>query len=120
VSPININVATPSIYFGLQPYTNMCRVSTNNQAGGNVSFYIDDSAIQFKTGQTIRVVFDTTLNLGTQKLKFYTDSLSRLNAGSYGIQMAEIDNSEITSDKPIIELICTDAANLSFVYDIVK
>ena len=120
LAPININVATPSIYFGLQPYTNMCRVSTNNQAGGDVSFYIDDSAIQFKTGQTIRVVFDTTLNLGTQKLKFYTDSLSRLNAGSYGIQMAEIDNSEITSDKPIIELICTDAANLSFVYDIVK
>ena len=120
LSPININVATPSIYFGLQPYTNMCRVSTNNLAGGDVCFYIDDSAIQFKTGQTIRVVFDTTLNLGTQKLKFYTDSLSRLNAGSYGIQIAEIDNSEITSDKPIIEIICTDAANLSFVYDIVK
>ncbi len=119
-NPININVATPSIYFGLQPYTNMCRVSTANQAGGDISFYIDDSALQFQRGQTIRVVFDTTLDIGSQKLKFYTDSLSRLNSGSYGILMAEIDNSELTSDNPIIELICTDSASLSFVYDIVK
>ena len=77
-------------------------------------------SIQFQTGQTIRVVFDTTLELGTQKLKFFTDSLSRLNGGSYGVQMVEIDNSELTSDNPIIEIICTDHTNLSFVYDVIK
>ena len=119
-NPLNINVATPSIYLGLQPYTNMCRISTANQAGGDLIFYIDDSAIQFRTGQTMRVVFDTTLLIGSQKIKFYTDSLSRLNTGSYGILMAEIDNSELLSDTPIIELICTDNATLNFVYDIIK
>ena len=118
-SPLNINVATPSVYFDLQPYTNMCRMNTTNQAGGDISFYIDDSAIQFKTGQTIRIVFDTTLDIGSQKLKFYTDSLSRLNTGSYGVQMADIDNSELSST-PIIEIICTDHTTLSFVYDIIK
>ena len=68
----------------------------------------------------MRVVFDTTLLIGSQKIKFYTDSLSRLNTGSYGILMAEIDNSELLSDTPIIELICTDNATLNFVYDIIK
>tara|TARA_R100000664_G_C2674342_1_gene85002 strand:- start:358 stop:642 length:285 start_codon:yes stop_codon:yes gene_type:complete len=94
-------------------------MNTTNQAGGDISFYIDDSAIQFKTGQTIRIVFDTTLDIGSQKLKFYTDSLSRLNTGSYGVQMADIDNSELSST-PIIEIICTDHTTLSFVYDIIK
>jgi hypothetical protein len=120
LSPLNINVATPTVFFGLQPYTNMCRMNTTNQAGGDLIFKIDDSAIQFKTGQTIRLVFDTTLEIGSQKIKVYTDSLSRLNTGSYGILMAEIDDSELLSSTPIIEIICTDQATLSFVYDVIK
>ena len=120
LSPLNINVAMPTVFFGLQPYTNMCRMSTTNQAGGDLIFKIDDSAIQFKTGQTIRLVFDTNLEIGSQKIKVYTDSLSRLNTGSYGILMAEIDDSELLSSTPIIEIICTDQATLSFVYDVIK
>ena len=119
-SPLNINVATPTVFFPLQPFTNMCRMNTTNQAGGNLLFKIDDSAIQFKTGQTIRLVFETPLDIGSKKLIFYTDSLSRLNSGSYGIKMAEIDNAELLSSSPIIELICTDNATLNFVYDIIK
>jgi len=120
LNPLNINVATPTVFFGLQPYTNMCRMNTTNQAGGDLIFKIDDSAIQFKTGQTIKLVFDTTLEIGSQKIKVYTDSLSRLNTGSYGILMAEIDDSELLSSTPIIEIICTDQATLSFVYDVIK
>ena len=52
-------------------------MNTVNQAGGDLIFKIDDSAIQFKTGQTIRLVFDTTLDIGSQKIKLYTDSLDQ-------------------------------------------
>ena len=119
-NPLNINVAIPQVFFALQPYTNMCRMTTVNEAGGDIIFYIDDSAIQFKTGQTIRLTFDTTLEIGSRKIRLYTDSLSRLNSGSYGVLMAVIDNSELTSVTPIIDIICTDHATLSFVYDIIK
>ena len=119
-NPLNINVATPKVFFELQPYTNMCRMNTINEAGGDLLFYIDDSATQFKTGQTIRLVFDTALDIGSRNIKIYTDSLSRLNSGSYGILVANIDDSELESSTPIIEIICTDHATLSFVYDVLK
>ena len=79
-NPLNINVATPNcILWTSQPYTNMCRMNTTNQAGGDLIFKVDDSAIQFKTGQTIRLSLKLYIGYRfSEKLKFYTDSLSRL------------------------------------------
>ena len=45
-APLNISVATPTIFFPLQPYTNMCRMNTTGQAGGDLIFKVDDFAIQ--------------------------------------------------------------------------
>jgi len=117
-APININVATPKIYADLQPYTNMLRMYTQNTAGGDLLIYIDDSAIQFKTGQTVRIVFNN-LSIGSKNIKIFTDSLNRLNQGEYGVQIAEISNSDITS-KCIIEAVCLEQGTLKFAADVLK
>lgn len=118
-NPISINNATPTIFAELQPYTNMLRLNTVNTAGGDLIVNIDDEDIQFKVGQTIRIVFETPLDLGSRNIKIFTDSKNRLNNGIYGTQVASINNSEL-SVKPIIEIICTEQGILSFVYDIIR
>jgi len=117
--PLNINVATPSVFAELLPFTNMLRIDTQNTAGGDLLIYIDDSATQFKTGQVIRIVFNNTLNIGSRNIKIFTDSLNRLNTGVYGVQVANITSSDISS-KPIIEITCLEQGILRFAVDIIK
>lgn len=118
-NPLNLNVAKPEIFADLVTYTNMLRVNTVNQAGGDLHIYIDDTDIQWSTGQTLRLVFNNNLNIGSRNIRVWTDAPSRLNSGSFGISMGVIPNSDI-SERPIIEFICTEQGVLNFVYDIIK
>ena len=118
-NPLNLNVASPQFGVSLQPFTNMLRLQTVNVAGGDLLMYIDDSHIQWKTGQTVRIVFETELDLGTRNIRIYTDATNRLGTGTYGVTAAIINGGEL-STRPIIELICTEQGILNFVYDIVK
>lgn len=115
---LNLNQATPEVFTELRTYTNMLRLDTVNEAGGDLNIYIDDTSIQWKTGQVMRLVFNN-LNIGSRNIRVWTDSPNRLNNGSYGTSMGVIPNSDI-SDKPIIEFICTEQGVLNFVYDIIK
>lgn len=118
-NPLDLNVISPKVYTSLETFTNMLRISTVNSAGGDLLIYIDDSDIQWKTGQTIRLTFNNNLSISSKNIRIYTDSLNRLNQGVYGVTVGVIPNNEITT-KPIIELICTEQGILTFVYDIVK
>lgn len=118
-SPLNINVAVPKVFTELRFFTNMLRVDTVNQAGGDLLIYINDTTIQFKTGQVIRLTFNNNLNIGSRNIKVYADAPNRLNGGSYGKLIANIASDQITT-KPIIDLICTEQGVLSFVYDVIK
>ena len=97
----------------------MLRLDTINEAGGDLNIYINDTGIQWKTGQTLRLTFNTTLNIGSRNIRVWTDAPSRLNNGSYGVSMGVIQNAEISA-RPIIEFICTEQGVLNFVYDVVK
>ena len=118
-NPLNLNQATPQVFSDLRTYTNMLRLDTVNEAGGDLNIYINDSNIQWKTGQTLRLTFNNTVRMGSRNIRVWTDAPSRLNSGSYGISMGVISNADI-SGKPIIEFICTEQGVLSFVYDIIK
>jgi hypothetical protein len=118
-NPLNLNTGTPKIYSALVPFTNMLRVDTINNAAGTLVIYIDDSAVQWKTGQTIRITFNNEISMESYGIKILTDSKNRLNQGVYGVTAAIIPNNEI-SKKPIIELICTEQGILRFVYDVIK
>ena len=119
LNPLNLNQATPQVFSDLRIYTNMLRLDTVNEAGGDLNIYIDDTDIQWSTGQTLRLTFNNNLNIGSRNIRVWTDAPSRLNAGSFGISMGVITNSDI-SEKPIIEFICTEQGVLNFVYDIIK
>jgi hypothetical protein len=118
-NPLNINVSTPSVFAELRNFTNMLRLDTVNQAGGDILIYIDDTTVQFKTGQVIRLTFNNNLNIGSRNIKVYTDAPNRLNGGSYGKLIANITNDQI-STRPIFDIICTEQGVLSFVYDVIK
>jgi len=118
-NPLNLNQATPQVFTALREYTNMLRLDTVNEAGGDLNIYINDTSIQWQTGQTLRLTFNNNLNIGSRNIRVWTDAPSRLNNGSYGISMGVIANSDI-SEKPIVEFICTEQGVLNFVYDIIK
>jgi hypothetical protein len=118
-NPVELSAITPQVFTYLLPFTNMLRIDTINTANGDLSIYIDDSSTQWKKGQTMRLVFNNDLLIGSYNIKIFTDSLNRLNQGVYGINIATIPNIKISST-PIIELICTEQGVISFVYDIIK
>ena len=118
-APLNLNVASPQVFTTLGTYTQMLRLDTINQAGGNLDIFIDDTAITWKTGQTMRLTTNNTLLIGSRNIRIFTDAPSRLNTGVYGKLVAIIPNADISAI-PIIDLICTEQGVLTFVYDIVK
>lgn len=118
-NPLNLNQARPQVFADLRSFTNMLRLDTVNEAGGDLNIYIDDTSIQWKTGQTLRLTFNNNLNIGSRNIRVWTDAPSRLNNGSFGMSMGVIANADIT-ERPIIEFICTEQGVLSFVYDIIK
>jgi hypothetical protein len=119
LNPLNLNVAVPQVFTELVNYTNMMRLDTVNEAGGDLNIYIDDTMIQWKTGQTFRLAFNNNLDIGSRNIRVWTDAPSRLNNGSFGVSVGVIPNSEI-SKRPIIEFICTEQGILNFVFDIIK
>ncbi len=119
LNPLNLNVAVPQVFTELVNYTNMMRLDTVNEAGGDLNIYIDDTMVQWKTGQTFRLAFNNNLDIGSRNIRVWTDAPSRLNNGSFGVSVGVIPNSEI-SKRPIIEFICTEQGILNFVFDIIK
>jgi hypothetical protein len=118
-NPLNLNVVSPEVFAELSTYTNMLRLDTINQAGGDLNIYINDISTQWRTGQTMRLTFNNDLLIGSRNINVYTDAPNRLNNGSYGKLIATIPNADL-SNIPIIDLICTEQGILTFVYDVVK
>jgi len=118
-NPLNLNVVNPGVYTDLGTYTNMLRLDTINQAGGDLNIYVNDTGTPWRTGQTMRLTFNNVPLIGSRNINVYTDAPSRLNSGSYGKLIATIQNIDL-SNIPIIDLICTEQGVLNFVYDVVK
>ncbi len=114
-NPLNLNVVNPGVYTDLGTYTNMLRLDTINQAGGDLNIYVNDTGTPWRTGQTMRLTFNNVPLIGSRNINVYTDAPSRLNSGSYGKLIATIQNIDL-SNIPIIDLICTEQGVLNFVY----
>jgi len=118
-SPLDLNQNVIKAYLKLETFTNMIRVNTVNTALADVKIYIDDSAIKFQEGQTIRFSFDTDFNLNGKNVIIYTDKQDKFGQGSLGLAIGSIPASDLGL-KPIFELICTDSINYNFAIDILK
>jgi hypothetical protein len=118
-SPLDLNQNVIKAYVKLETFTNMIRMNTQNSALADVKIYIDDSAVSFKEGQTIRFSFDTTFNINGKNVIIYTDKLNKFGQGSLGLAIGTITSTDL-STKPIFELICLDNVNYTFAIDIIK
>ena len=118
-NPLNLNVVAPQAFADLRTYTNMLRLDTINEAAADLSIYIDDTDVQWTTGQVVRLTFNNVPLMSSRDIKVYTDAPSRLNTGSFGKLAVTIPNSVI-SNIPIIDIICTEQGVLNFTYDCIK
>lgn len=118
-SQLNLNQNSPKVFASLSPFTNMLRISTINDAQGDLLIFIDDNNIQWNKGQVVKLAFNNNILLGSHDIRVFTDSANRLNGGVYGLEAAVIPN-EMLSVNPIIELICIEQGVLSFIFDVIK
>ena len=105
-----------AIWTKLQEYTN--RLSLNgllsSDPNNDLNIYIDDSSISWKAGQTLKIVFDT-IDMQGNSIKIYSDKVNRFDK-----LVAEIDVSQLLTNKPYIEIVCVDPTAYLFEADILR
>lgn len=119
-SPLDLNSSNIVAKISLRSFTNMIRIPTQNTAISTIKIVIDDSVFKFKTGQAIRVVFPINTNFGGQNILFYTDTANKFGFGSGNYNIATVLNTQLISENPIFELICTNENDYNFVVDILR
>ena len=112
----NSNSNINGVWTKLNSYSN--RLSLKNKLSadplnGNLNIYVDDSVTGWTKGQSFRIAFDT-IDVDGNNIKVWTNK-------SGGWQnIADIDPSQLLTNKPYIELVCTDPVNFVFEVDILR
>jgi hypothetical protein len=119
-APLDLNSSNIIAKAALRPFTNMIRIPTLNVAISNIKIILDDAVFKFRTGQTVRIVFPVNTNFGGQNILFYTDTNNRFGFGSGNYNIATVLGTQLISENPVLELICTNENNYTFVVDILR
>jgi hypothetical protein len=111
-----LNSTTEGIWTRIKKYDNLVRVYLEQEAFDNdLNIYIDDSTTGFKLGQVVKIAFRNTLyNLNNKSINLY------VKTGGSWLLKGSIPASELISKKPYIEMICVDAVNKTFEFDILR
>ncbi len=123
LNPLDLNqTVSVSSYAELKQFTNYIRFYTQNTALSDVYLFIDDTNIKFKDGQTIRITWNTSFDIGSKTFYIYTDKQNRLGNGVYGKLIGVINGSEFLQihQRPIIEIICVNDVTYEFDIDVVR
>lgn len=89
----------------------------------NITVLLNDSINSWKTGQSLRLVFDSQVIPGAYSITLKTDSNNITNAVSnYGVTVATLTLADFPTNfgrtgKPIIDIVCTNAKTLTFAVD---
>jgi len=112
----------------LNNYTNYVKLSNGiaNQFNRNIYIYVDDTYTRWQNGQVYKIVVDRNYPMdmytqGSFDLAIFTDTLDRNSNGiAYGVQIGRIYSSDFYSaaGAPSIEIVCIDAKNYIFTFDI--
>ena len=87
-------------------------ISTDPES--NLNIYIDDSLTAWKSGQTFKITFDT-INMSGNNIKIWTSKTT-----GFDKLIADIDATQLITNKPYIELVCINPANYQFEADILR
>lgn len=118
---------TGANYFKLMNDKTLKTDSRTLSDGQKMIFYIDDSNVKWREGQSLKVSFQHEFILSEdlpKAITFLTDSINRTQSedGSYSIEMGSLSGLELSAsgNKPILEFICVDSENLEFTLDIIR
>ena len=112
----NSNSNINGVWTKLNSYSN--RLSLKNKLSadplnGNLNIYVDDSVTGWTKGQSFKIAFDA-IDVDGNNIKVWTNK-------SGGWQnIVDIDPSQLLTNKPYIELVCTDPVNFVFEVDILR
>ena len=104
------------IWTRIKEYENLVRIYLEqNTFSSNFNIYLDDSSKSFKLGQTIKLVFRTSVgDLDNKNINIYADKKNGW------ILKGTINTTDLLSTKPYVELICVDEINKTFELDIIR
>jgi hypothetical protein len=118
---------TGANYFKLMNDKTLKTDSRTLSDGQKMIFYIDDSNVKWREGQSLKVSFQHEFILSEdlpKAITFLTDSINRTQSedGSYSIEMGSLSGLDLSAsgNKPILEFICVDSENLEFTLDIIR
>tara|TARA_B110000503_G_scaffold14426_1_gene19685 strand:+ start:482 stop:2527 length:2046 start_codon:yes stop_codon:yes gene_type:complete len=121
------NTTNGNILF-LGEYTNYFKQKNQNSDpttgietfSDNVYINIDDLSNNWMKGQVLRFVFDDYIDLSGNTITFMTDKNNKFKQGVFGKKIGTVTTSMTFSNKPIIEITCTDASLYTFNIDIIR
>jgi hypothetical protein len=119
---------TDSNILVLGTFTNFFRQTNQNPDpitgietfGDTVYVNIDDKNVRWKNGQMLKFVFNDKIDTGGFNIVFKTDSQNVFGNGNYGKIMVIISPSMLLSNRPILEIYCTDENQYLFNVDVIR
>jgi hypothetical protein len=87
---------------------------------GDLFININDDPNHWKNGQTYRIVFANSIDLQGNTIYIKTDSRNRLGFGTFGVTIGTITPEDVISNKPIIDIVCTNENTYKFNIDIIR
>lgn len=105
-----------AIWAKLEEYTNRLSLTNllSSDPNSDLNIYIDDTSTSWKIGQTFKIAFDT-IDMQGNNIKIYSDKMNSFNK-----LVAEIDVSQLLTNKPYIEITCVDPTAYLFEADILR
>ena len=105
-----------AIWAKLEEYTNRLSLTNllSSDPNSDLNIYIDDTSTSWKIGQTFKIAFDT-IDMQGNNIKIYSDKMNSFNK-----LVAEIDVSQLLTNKPYIEITCVDPTTYLFEADILR
>ncbi|MFZ4860251.1 MAG: hypothetical protein ACOYL3_28155, partial [Desulfuromonadaceae bacterium] len=99
----------------LQEFTNYYKYAEDIQSlTSDLIINIEDNFNKWKLGQSMKIYFDKAITLNGNSIIIKSDFSNAYK------QIAFVDNTNIISTKPIVELVCIDSTNLIFDINILR
>ena len=110
------DAGTTAIWTRLKKYDNLVMVYAEEEDfAGDLDIYLDDSIIKVKAGQVIKLTFKNSIaGLGNNKINIRVG-----RTGEWELKNT-INETDLLSDKPYIELICVDEINKTFELEMIR
>lgn len=115
ISDVNMNNI---LSFGA--FSNYYKESDNLDIINNLVINIADINNKFKKGQVYKIYFNNVNMSSGNEISIYTDATNRFGLGSYKLLVGKIGTDDLISNKPIIEIVCTDETLYKFEINILR